>query len=84
MSEEDKQQEPVKNPAQELSAEELSKQQDAMTNPAKELSPEELKLVSGGGVEIFLTIDGITGESQKSGAEGWIDVLPYQEPPSKI
>lgn len=28
-------------------------------------------------VEIFLTIDGITGESQKSGAEGWIEIFSF-------
>ncbi len=29
------------------------------------------------GIEIFLTIDGITGESQKSGAEGWIEIFSF-------
>jgi len=29
------------------------------------------------GVEIFLTIDGITGESTKSGAEGWIEIFSF-------
>jgi type VI secretion system secreted protein Hcp len=28
-------------------------------------------------VEVFLTIDGITGESQKSGAEGWIEIFSF-------
>jgi len=28
-------------------------------------------------VEIFLTIVGITGESQKSGAEGWIEIFSF-------
>ncbi len=28
-------------------------------------------------VEIFLTIDGIKGESQKSGAEGWIEIFSF-------
>ena len=28
-------------------------------------------------VEIFLTIAGITGESQKSGAEGWIEIFSF-------
>jgi type VI secretion system secreted protein Hcp len=28
-------------------------------------------------VEIFLSIDGITGESQKSGAVGWIEVFSF-------
>jgi type VI secretion system secreted protein Hcp len=28
-------------------------------------------------VEIFLTIDGITGESKKSGAEGWIEIFSF-------
>ncbi|HEX3877060.1 MAG TPA: type VI secretion system tube protein Hcp [Bryobacteraceae bacterium] len=28
-------------------------------------------------VEIFLSIDGITGESQKSGAEGWIEIFSF-------
>jgi len=29
------------------------------------------------GSEIFLTIDGITGESTKSGAEGWIEIFSF-------
>jgi type VI secretion system secreted protein Hcp len=29
------------------------------------------------GIEIFLTIDGITGESTKSGAEGWIEIFSF-------
>jgi type VI secretion system secreted protein Hcp len=29
------------------------------------------------GIEIFLKLDGITGESQKSGAEGWIEVFSF-------
>ena len=28
-------------------------------------------------VEVFLTINGITGESQKSGAEGWIEIFSF-------
>ncbi len=28
-------------------------------------------------IEIFLTIDGISGESQKSGAEGWIEIFSF-------
>ncbi len=28
-------------------------------------------------VEVFLTIDGIKGESQKSGAEGWIEIFSF-------
>jgi type VI secretion system secreted protein Hcp len=27
--------------------------------------------------EIYLTLDGITGESQKSGAEGWIEIFSF-------
>jgi len=27
--------------------------------------------------EIYLTLDGVTGESQKSGAEGWIEVFSF-------
>lgn len=29
------------------------------------------------GIEIFFTIDGITGESTKSGAEGWIEIFSF-------
>jgi type VI secretion system secreted protein Hcp len=29
------------------------------------------------GIEIFLTLDGITGESIKSGAEGWIEIFSF-------
>lgn len=29
------------------------------------------------GVEIFFTIDGITGESEKKGAEGWIEIFSF-------
>jgi type VI secretion system secreted protein Hcp len=29
------------------------------------------------GIEIFLKLDGITGESQKSGAEGWIEIFSF-------
>ena len=29
------------------------------------------------GVEIFFTVDGITGESTKSGAEGWIEIFSF-------
>jgi type VI secretion system secreted protein Hcp len=29
------------------------------------------------GIEIFLTIDGITGESTKAGAEGWIEIFSF-------
>jgi type VI secretion system secreted protein Hcp len=28
-------------------------------------------------IEIFLKLDGITGESQKSGAEGWIEIFSF-------
>jgi type VI secretion system secreted protein Hcp len=28
-------------------------------------------------IEIFLRLDGITGESQKSGAEGWIEIFSF-------
>ena len=28
-------------------------------------------------IEIFLSIDGISGESQKSGAEGWIEIFSF-------
>jgi hypothetical protein len=48
---------------------EQNKPQEAAKNPAPELSPEELNLVSGGGIEIFLTIDGIPGESEGPGKE---------------
>jgi hypothetical protein len=43
------------------------KQKDAANDPNRELSAEELNLVSGGAVDIFLSLDGITGESSKSG-----------------
>lgn len=29
------------------------------------------------GIEIFFTIDGITGESTKTGAEGWIEIFSF-------
>jgi type VI secretion system secreted protein Hcp len=29
------------------------------------------------GIEIFLKLDGITGESTKSGAEGWIEIFSF-------
>ncbi len=43
---------------------EENKPKEAAKNPARELSPEELKLVSGGAVEIFLTLDGIPAEGE--------------------
>jgi hypothetical protein len=46
---------------------EENKPKEAAKNPAPELSPEELNLVSGGAVEIFLTLDAIPGESEGSG-----------------
>jgi hypothetical protein len=48
---------------------EENKPKEAAQNPTPELSPEELSLVSGGAVEIFLTLDAIPGESQKSDEE---------------
>jgi hypothetical protein len=48
---------------------EENKPKEAAHYPAPELSPEELNLVSGGAVEIFLTVNGIEGETEKSDEE---------------
>ena len=49
---------------------------EAENQPNAELSKEDLAKVTGGA----LTLQGIEGESTKSGAEGWIEIFSYDQP----
>lgn len=54
---------------------EIEKKPGEAENQANaELSKEDLAKVTGGS----LTLEGIAGESTKSGAEGWIEIFSFQ------